>query len=352
MQHARSRPMLPPLVALGALLLALLGVECQANASRCCAIAGALGLGPGAPGGLPVVVVNTSGVELVMDGPNTRATMCTCGAPEEFDGFVEISVRGSSSAREPGKKSFSMSLLPPAAVAGNDTKSGDPDAPFMGMPAAEKWNLYGAQRDRSLGIRNFLAMAFGRAMGRNASRTAWFEMVLVQDALPLNPSHYWGLYLAMEKIERGKERVDIKKLTPKDATGTAGDVTVPEDATAVDDDVSGGYIVRFEHGKMKPGRIPFNASLPGVSPNAPPSPRALPYILEYPDLGSKKWSGDAMAQARNRVLSYIARYMGAIEAAFARGADSTMAVVAAQGGGGADWRSLVDEGAFIDVACA
>ena len=34
----------------------------------------------------------------------------------------------------------------------------------------------------------------------------------LQDGLPLSPDHYWGLYLAMEKIERGGHRVNVSTL--------------------------------------------------------------------------------------------------------------------------------------------
>lgn len=49
--------------------------------SRCCLVAERFGLGPSSSGGLPFALVDTRGVELVKDGPFTRASMCTCGAP-------------------------------------------------------------------------------------------------------------------------------------------------------------------------------------------------------------------------------------------------------------------------------
>lgn len=46
---------------------------------------------------------------------------------------------------------------------------------------------------------------------RWASRTAWAEVFLIDDDQPLSKSHYIGLYMAGEQIERGKNRIDIPK---------------------------------------------------------------------------------------------------------------------------------------------
>eukprot|EP00955_Chlamydomonas_euryale_P117240 366462-Chlamydomonas_euryale.AAC.25 len=55
--------------------------------TRCCAIGASLGLDPGTPGGLPLVVVDTFGVLLddKADG-GTPANLCTCGAPGKCRG--------------------------------------------------------------------------------------------------------------------------------------------------------------------------------------------------------------------------------------------------------------------------
>lgn len=63
----------------------------------------------------------------------------------------------------------------PKALDQNATKC---NAKTCNVPPS--WALYGAQRDRTLGLRNQLAMWFGRTMGRYAARTQYFELVLVQ----------------------------------------------------------------------------------------------------------------------------------------------------------------------------
>eukprot|EP00955_Chlamydomonas_euryale_P117243 366462-Chlamydomonas_euryale.AAC.28 len=215
----------------------------------------------------------------------------------------------------------------------------------------------------------------------------------MQDGQPLGEQHYWGLMVAMEKIERGKHRVDIKSLKPKD-TGSLEDVTgnvvlfaragwpaTPAACLLR----AGGYIVRYEHGKRSPGRPIFKGQLSGA---AQWGPRALPYTLQYPNFGGSSWA-DSSQQQRDTLLDYIGKFMGRVEAAFSatrqvqsledKRAQVGATGVSATGGnltadaaappvvtasaanargmlqlglGGSGWRDIVDEGAFIDYFLA
>ena len=49
-----------------------------------------------------------------------------------------------------------------------------------GFPPGKTFVLYGPENDRTMGLRNLLAMWIGRSMGRYASRTQYCEVVLVQ----------------------------------------------------------------------------------------------------------------------------------------------------------------------------
>jgi hypothetical protein len=53
--------------------------------------------------------------------------------------------------------------------------------------------------------------------------------------------HYMGVYVLMEKIKRGKERVNIAKLNPEDSNESS---------------ISGGYIVKRDHSEG--GGQPFS----------------------------------------------------------------------------------------------
>ena len=69
-------------------------------------------------------------------------------------------------------------------------------------------------------MRNYLAYEFSNRIGRYASRTKFVEMFLNDrgDAT-IGNRHYVGVYLLIEKIKRGKNRVDIQPLKPADSTG-------------------------------------------------------------------------------------------------------------------------------------
>jgi hypothetical protein len=101
-----------------------------------------------------------------------------------FAGQVEIRTRGRWSQRFP-KKSYAVELR-------------DADASLLGLPADDDWILYAAYNDRTL-VRNVLAYATARRMGRYAARTRFVT-------LRLN-GRYHGVYVLMEKLEVNRARV-------------------------------------------------------------------------------------------------------------------------------------------------
>lgn len=153
-----------------------------------------------------------------------------------MDGTAEVAVRGSTSARDYSKKSFNARFLAPP---GEDGKRKKQEVPFLGaphrppfwrrpsmhrqracpphlhrpsnpstagavarrrrrprpttrrflyqrellnpgFPSDDRFVLHGPENDRTLGLRNWLALGAARAAGRYASRTAYFELFLVQ----------------------------------------------------------------------------------------------------------------------------------------------------------------------------
>ncbi len=134
-------------------------------------------------------------------------------AYDGYDGPIGIEIRGSSSQSFP-KKSYAVELRGPDGL--------DVEASVLGMPADEDWILYGPYSDKSF-LRNALIMHLARSAGRYASRTRFVELVL-------NGS-YEGVYVLMERIKRGDDRVDVARLDPTEVTG---------------DDVTGGYILKID----------------------------------------------------------------------------------------------------------
>ena len=88
-------------------------------------------------------------------------------------------------------------------------------------------------------MRDAFAFDMWNNMGHWAPRTRYCEVVM--------NGKYIGVYTLCEKIKRGKNRVDIAKLTPKDTSEL---------------DITGGYIVRVD--PPDEGEKSFTSDVPGI----------------------------------------------------------------------------------------
>ena len=120
--------------------------------------------------------------------PNEKKTSATLRMPG-YSGKIGIELRGQSS-QQFAKKSFAIEL--------RDAKGEDRKAPLLGMPEDGDWVLYAGANDKTL-MRNVVAYATARALGRYAPRTRFVK-------LHLN-GRYHGIYVLTERVELGKERV-------------------------------------------------------------------------------------------------------------------------------------------------
>lgn len=134
----------------------------------------------------------------------------------------DVNVRGFSSTRYP-KKSFTFRLRDQF---GEKAKVG-----LLGMPKDSDWVLLAPYPDKTL-MRDVLAYELSRAMGHYAPRTRFVEVFLNQTGDSLSFRDYVGVYVLVEKIKRGKNRVDIEELGPSDNG---------------DGEISGGYIFKRDH---------------------------------------------------------------------------------------------------------
>ena len=126
---------------------------------------------------------------------------------------IGIKVRGQSSAKFP-KPGYSVEI--------RDDKGEGLDASMLGLPPADDWVFHGPYVDKSM-MRNALAHWLFRQAGRYSPRTKHFDLYI--------NGVYRGVYVLIEKIKRGKYRVDVSKLKETDISG---------------DDVTGGYIWAFD----------------------------------------------------------------------------------------------------------
>lgn len=185
---------------------------------------------------LPLVIVDTFG-KWIPDEPKIPARMKiiydTSGGRNalnsrhiHFDGKIGIEVRGKTSKQYP-KRQYGFEI--------RDDKGNDRDVSLLGLPAESDWILHGPYSDKTL-MRNFLAYEFSNRIGRYATRTKFVEVFLNsgRDGT-INKDHYIGVYLLMEKIKRGKNRVNIQPLNPTQNKPS---------------EITGGYIVKID--KMDP----------------------------------------------------------------------------------------------------
>ncbi|MCU0431024.1 MAG: CotH kinase family protein [Cytophagaceae bacterium] len=173
---------------------------------------------------LPIVKITTPNSDPIPDEPKITADMQIIfngpglmnnvwDAPNNYNGKIGIEQRGSSSASFP-QKSY-----------GFETRNGDGsnlNVPLLGMPADNDWVLHAPYTDKSL-LRNVLTYQLWNEMGHYGPRTRFVELLL--------NGQYMGVYVLIESIKQGDDRVNINKLLPTEISG---------------DDLTGGYIIKVD----------------------------------------------------------------------------------------------------------
>lgn len=230
---------------------------------------------------LPIIVINTGGGTIV-DDPKIVADMGIIdnGAGNRnnltdpynvYNGKIGIEIRGSSSQMFP-KKQYGIELR---AANGVD----DFEASIFGMPKEADWVLFAPYNDKTL-IRDALAYRLARSMGGYASRSRYFELVL--------NNQYMGVFVFLEKVKRGKNRVNIDKLASDELTG---------------DVVTGGYILKLDKTTGGDGSGFASNHAPEGSKNS----QKIFYQYEYP-------KGEDI---KTEQKTYIKDYMKSFEDALA-----------------------------------
>jgi hypothetical protein len=175
---------------------------------------------------LPIAIIDTQGqaVSTVPTpacacffdlGANGRAT--TTGRVD-FLGPAALNVRGKSSAGF-AKKQYHLET--------QDERGNDRDVSILGFVPESDWVLQGMYSDKSL-MRNVLAYQWSNELGRWAAHTRFLELFLHAGQAEVTMADYLGVYVFMEKIKVGKNRVAIAPLGPEDNAEPA---------------ISGGYLI-------------------------------------------------------------------------------------------------------------
>ncbi len=191
---------------------------------------------------LPVVLVDTGRRSIGGNFVKVSAVVIDTGAqgraritdPPDFHGRAAIKRRGSST-QGTAKPSYALEV--------RDENDQDRDVSILGLPADSDWILYSPYNyDRAL-INNAFVFDLSNQVGRYAVRTRFVEMYLNTNDDTVSASDYVGLYILMEKIKRGAERVNIEKLEPWDSTEPR---------------IAGGYMLKID--RRDPGDTGFRTA--------------------------------------------------------------------------------------------
>lgn len=186
---------------------------------------------------LPIIIIDTNGQFIPPDNPRIVANMRVIfnengernnlsDSEDHYLGQISIETRGESSSTW-DIKSYSFET--------QNEDSSNRNVSLLSLPEDNDWILHAPFYDRSL-MRNVLSFYLAQEMGWYASRTKYCEVIL--------NGEYQGIYVLMEKIKQGKDRVAIANLNPDETEG---------------DDVTGGYILRVDKEAWSAG---FDSSYP------------------------------------------------------------------------------------------
>ncbi len=230
---------------------------------------------------IPVVLIDNFGAGAVPADPLQPAYMAifepaadggrtSFAVDPELQSRMGFKRRGSSTINDP-KSSYTLEVW--------DERNDDKDVAVLGMPAESDWVLYGAYSFDLALMRNAFIYELSNQVGRYAARTRFCEVFVNREGGNLSYADYMGVYSFMERVKRGKNRVDVERLT-------AGDTTVPA--------ITGGYILKID--RRDPGDIGLTAggqpSLCYVYPDEQ-------YILGTPQAAWIKSYLDSFAAALN-----------------------------------------------------
>ena len=230
---------------------------------------------------LPIVFIDTKGkcldntVNEKMPATMSVLDAATNNVADSAKGThfnIGIKVRGQSSAKFP-KPGYSVEI--------RDDKGEGLDESMLGLPPADDWVFHGPYVDKSM-MRNALAHWLFRQAGHYSPRTKHFDLYI--------NGVYRGVYVLIEKIKRGKYRVDVSKLKETDISG---------------DDVTGGYIWAFD----KTGTNTGGMGNEDINKEGFKTADGLNVIMHYP----KKENLQTQQQA------YLKKYLEDLENLFKNG---------------------------------
>lgn len=224
--------------------------------------------------------------------------------------WIELRIRGSTSARDFAKKSFSFNFVSDPAA---DKQAPKPEGPpLLGLPAADgRWAVLAVADDRTLGTRSSLAFsAYRQATGRWAPRTALFELFVRVEGAGAAPAaaplDYRGVYLLSERVSRHPLRVDVARYRPPPSLRPPG-ATQQTDDKDDPDAGTGGFLLAYENDNVRPGEPVFATRM-----------TRLAILVEDPServLANASAAAVARPRPQDDPLAYLARFFDEMERA-------------------------------------
>lgn len=179
---------------------------------------------------LPIVIADSYGTRMVNSGDPRSTFSVIIDVDQQTDrasitgladyvGPTGMRIRGRSSLGF-AKKQYKFET--------HDNYGNDRDVSLLGMPRESDWVLHAPHTDKSL-MRNFITYRMWEELGYWSPGTQFVEVFLNfdgDDQISYD-DHYVGIYVLMEGIKAGENRIDISP---------------PEDSTNLED-ITGGFVV-------------------------------------------------------------------------------------------------------------
>ncbi len=221
---------------------------------------------------LPIIVIDSDGEEITDDGKadaimkiyynEDGSPNSIFDAPSDYDGTIEIKLRGQTSLLLFDKKSYGLETT--------NAEGKDSTVNLLGMPKESDWVLHGPFSDKSL-MRNALLYTMADDILTYAPRVQMVEIIVNDD--------YKGVYLFTEKIKRDDSRVDIANLKKSDIEG---------------EELTGGYILKFD--KADPEEIGW------MSPYSKSAAQPTNFVYDEPE-----WD-DIADEQKNYIRNWMTEF--------------------------------------------
>jgi hypothetical protein len=127
---------------------------------------------------------------------------------------------------------------------------------LLQMPEETDWVLNASYNDRSF-MRDFIAQSLAGHIGLLHSKAKFVELIINDE--------YRGVYVLMEKVKQGKNRVPISDLYPTENAG---------------DDVTGGYLLKIDKSSGSPSTTWKSNYTSGIT-----ATQKCEFQIEYPQYG-------------------------------------------------------------------